>query len=146
METDFLDRTRIHHGHNIRRLRNEKKITQETMAKKVCLSQQTVSRYETTRIIDDEMLDRFAKALEVSVDTIKTLEEGSDINFYIENNTFHAGSHISPFSGDVDHDNVYNPIEKIIEMCNEKSELYERMLNLEKEKITMLEQLLKDNR
>jgi len=146
METDLLDGIRVHHGHNIRRLRKEKRISQEKMAEKVCLSQQTVSRYETTKTIDDEMLARFAKALDVPVETIKTMEDESEVNFYIENNTFQAGSHISPFSGDVDHDNVYNPIEKIIDMCNEKSELYERMLTLEKEKITMLEQFLKANK
>jgi len=141
METNALDRIKIHHGHNIRRLRIEKKISQGTLADKVSLSQQTVSRYESTRVIDDEMLDRFAKALDVPVDLIKTLEEDSEVNFYIENNTFHSNCHISPFSRDT---NVNNLVKEIIDLCNEKTALYERMLILEREKITMLEQMLKE--
>lgn len=87
------------------------------------------------------MLERFAKALDVSVDLIRTLEEDNEVNFYIENNTFHANCHISPFSRDT---NVNNLVKEIIDLCDEKTALYERMLNLERDKITMLEQMLKE--
>jgi len=140
MEIEALDRIRIHHGHNIRRLRIEKKISQGVLADKVSLSQQTISRYESSRVIDDEMLDRFAKALEVPVDLIKTIEEDSEVNFFIENNTFHANCHISPFSRDT---NVNNLVKEIIDLCNEKTALYERILASEKEKVRMLEKILK---
>ncbi len=115
------------------------------MAEKVFLSQQTISRYESTRIIEDCILERFAKALEISVDMIKTLEEDNNINLYIENNTIEKGGILNAF-GDIDNENFFYPLEKIMELCNEKTELYERMLALEKEKISMLEQMLKDKR
>ncbi|MDR2916296.1 MAG: helix-turn-helix domain-containing protein [Tannerella sp.] len=143
MGTDVLERIKIHHGHNIRRLRNEKKISQKDMAEKVFFSQQTVSRYESTRVIENSILERFAKALEVPVDMIKTLEEDNNINLYIENNTIAKGGNLNAF-GEIDNENIFYPLEKIMELCNEKTELYERMLALEKEKISMLEQILKE--
>jgi transcriptional regulator with XRE-family HTH domain len=137
MDTDILDKLRIHHGHNIRHTRINKNMSQEILADKVNLSQQTVSRYEATRVIDDEMIERFAKALDITAEQIKTMEDDSAINLYITNNTFQEGS------ANVIGENINNnhPIDKIIELCNEKTALYERMLQLEKEKIALLETL-----
>lgn len=136
METGNLQTGNVHHGHNIRRIRSDKGIKQEALADMVSLSQQSVSRYEAAKVIDDEMLERFAKALDVSADTIKTMEEATGVNFYMENNTFREGS-----SAGIN--NIYNPVREIIQMCNEKIELYERMMAQEKETISKLEQLLK---
>ena len=144
MNLEEFDQLRIHHGHNVRRLRKEKNMSQEAMAEKACVAQQTVSRYEATREIDDEMLVRFAKALDVPVEVLKTMEEDSNYNFYIENNTFSDGSHVSPF-GSIQ-DPIYNPVKEIIDLCNEKTVLYERMINLEREKIAMLEKLLNEKK
>jgi transcriptional regulator with XRE-family HTH domain len=143
MKTGAPENSKIHHGHNIRRLRNERKISQEAIAEKVFLSQQAVSRYEATRVIDDIILNRFAKALDIPVDMIKTMEEENGINLYIENNTIEKGGILNAMR-DVDNENIFNPYDKIIELCNEKNELYERMLALEKEKTAILQQLLQE--
>ena len=75
METEELIIGRVHHGRNIRRTRVEKNMNQEGLSELVHLSQPAVSKYEKMRVIDDEMLQRFARALNVPFDYLKTLEE-----------------------------------------------------------------------
>lgn len=45
-----------------------------------------------------------------------------------------------------DFNNVYNPIEEIVKLSNEKIALYERMLEIEKKNSSILEQLLKEKK
>ncbi|WP_165042566.1 helix-turn-helix domain-containing protein [Dysgonomonas sp. ZJ709] len=137
MKTENLSIKRVHHGHNIRDIRRGKGIKQESMADMVHLSQQTVSRYESAQVIDDEMLERFAKALDVSVEEIKTMEEEAGINIenVCENKTVNIGVQ-----------NFNSPINEIIELCNQKVELYERLLEVEKGKITWLEKILEQKK
>ena len=68
METEELQNLNVHHGHNIRRTRIEKGIKQDAMSELVHLSQPAISRYERTKTIDDEILQRFARALNVPVE------------------------------------------------------------------------------
>lgn len=86
METEDLIIGRIHHGRNIRRTRVEKNMNQEGLSELVHLSQPAVSKYEKMRVIDDEMLQRFARALNVPFDYLKTLEEDAQTVVF-ENNT-----------------------------------------------------------
>lgn len=138
-QTETLDKPNVHQGHNVKRIRESKGISQQALEPLVHLSQQTISRYEDKRVIDEEMLQRFAKALEIPVETLKNMEEDACFNYYIENNTFsdHAIAIIQ---------NNYNPIAEVIKLCNEKVELYERMLANEKEKISLLEKMLIDKK
>ncbi len=131
-----------YHGHAIKRIRESLKIKQEALAADLNLTQQSVSLYEQKKVIEDEMLDKFAKAMNVSVDLIKGLQE-DPVTVIIENNKFEEGS-IANVAGD--NTNNYHPLEKIIELSNEKTALYERMLQLEREKIQMLEKLLEERK
>jgi hypothetical protein len=93
-------------------------------------------------VIDDDMLGKFAKALNVAPEVINELEE-DPVTFIIENNTLEngnifAGNNIDNFNPD--------PIDRIIELANEKTALYERMLELEKEKNALLEKLLRERK
>ena len=47
MEAEELTVGRVHHGHNIRRLRIEKNMNQEVYSQLVHLSQSAVSKYES---------------------------------------------------------------------------------------------------
>lgn len=138
METEELTTIgRVHHGHNIRRTRVEKNITQDALCELVHLSQPAISKYEKSRVIDDEMLQRFARALKVPFDYLKTLEEDAQtIVFENITNNDNAGAHAN--IGYVDNDNRtnnFNPIDKI-------TELYERLLNEKDEKYAALERRL----
>ena len=86
METEELTIGRVHHGRNIRRTRIEKDMNQEGLSELVHLSQPAVSKYEKMKVIDDEMLQRFARALNVPFDYLKTLEEDAQTVVF-ENNT-----------------------------------------------------------
>ena len=64
METEEeIQNVNVHHGHNIRRTRIEKNIKQDALAALVNMTQPNVSKYEKMRVIEDEMLNRFARAL-----------------------------------------------------------------------------------
>lgn len=137
METGDLPTSNVHHGYNIRRIRREKGISQLNLSERVNLSQQTVSRFETVKEIDDEMLQRFSKALDVPVEYLKTLEEDKP-TIILESNTINNSDNTYSNIGnnhDNDNTNNFNPVEKIVE-------LYERMLEEEKRRNDLLEKRL----
>lgn len=142
METEELQQARVHHGRNIRRTRIEKGIKQEAMADLVHLSQPAISKYESMKVIDDEMLARFARALKVPVDYLRTLEEEApSVVFENVTNTVNnsdnggVGTTIDTSGSGNNNDsktNNFNPIEKIVE-------LYDQLLKEKDEKYAMLE-------
>lgn len=150
METEELIIGRVHHGRNIRRTRIEKDMNQEGLSELVHLSQPAVSKYEKMRVIDDEMLQRFARALNVPFDYLKTLEEDAQTVVF-ENNTVNDSEQntggakinigtVKSYTEDTDSSNDnrvnnFNPIDKI-------TELYERLLKEKDEKYVALERRL----
>lgn len=145
MKTDNTATKKKHQGRNVRRLRQALGIKQEVIASALNITQQAVSLYEQKQEIDDDTLVKIAQALNVSVELIKELEE-DPATIYIENNTFEDGSQVGTVGLMGENTNIYNPIEKIIELSNEKTALYERLLQVEKEKTALLEELLKEKK
>ena len=91
-------------------------------------------------MIDDEMLQRFARALNVPFDYLKTLEEDAQTVVFenITNNGNAATNANIGFVDEVGEDNRvnnFNPIDKI-------TELYERLLKEKDEKYAALERRL----
>ena len=152
METEELTIGRDHHGRNIRRTRIEKDMNQEGLSELVHLSQPAVSKYEKMKVIDDEMLQRFARALNVPFDYLKTLEEDAQTVVF-ENNTVNDSEQntggakinigtVKSYTEDTDSSNDnrvnnFNPIDKI-------TELYERLLKEKDEKYAALERRLQN--
>lgn len=142
METGKIGNLKVHHGRNIRRVRMEKNIKQEVLSEKVNMSQPTVSRYENMKVIDEETLQRFAKALNVPVDYLETLEEDAPTVVF-ENNTINnsdqGGANTQVGFELKENNNTasthFNPIEKI-------AELYERLLKEKDDKIATFEKRL----
>ena len=62
MENTFND--------NLRRIRKEKKITQEQLAEFVGVSPQAVSKWEMNSFQEDSLLPKIAEKLEVSIDEL----------------------------------------------------------------------------
>lgn len=131
-----------HHGHAIKRFRYTLGIKQDALAAELGISQTLVSNYEQKSVIEDNMIEKFAQALNISPKLIKELEE-DPVTVIIENNTFEKGS-VGNITNIENVENIYNPIEQIMELCKEKQTLYERILELEKEKNILLERLLKN--
>lgn len=137
-----------HHGHAIKRYRHTLGIKQEALAADLGITQAMVSTYEQKKVIEDEMIDKFAKVLGISPQLIKELEE-DPVTIIIENNTFESkeGDSIAYLELENDYSTrTYNPIEEILKLNEEKQALYERMLELEKEKSALLESLLKEKK
>jgi transcriptional regulator with XRE-family HTH domain len=120
-----------HMGRKISRIRELKDMKQEALAQAMGTNQQTVSILENSEDIDDEKLAEVAKALGVSVEAIKNFSDEGVINYF---NTFNEAVANNNF-GRQDTIN-FNPIDKVVE-------LYERLVQAEKDKVEYLEKLLK---
>ena len=130
METPTISN---HIGRKIARVRELKGIKQEALAAELGTSQQSISHIEQSETIDDDKLERIAEALGVTKEGIKNFSEERVMNFF---NTFHDHS-FSHSQGTFSASHcTFNPLEKIIE-------LYERLVEAEKEKVQYLEELLK---
>ncbi len=121
-----------HIGRNISRIRELRGMKQEALAIAIGMSQQTISNIEGSETLDDEKLNVIAEALGVSADAIKNYSDEVVLN-NIQNN--HEGSviHSGPT---VNHNCTFNPLDKIVE-------LYERLVQAEKDKVEYLERLMK---
>ena len=124
-----------HIGRKISRIRELKDMKQEALAQALGTSQQTVSAIENSETIEDAKLAEVAKALGVSVEAIKNFTEENMINYF---NSFYDNSVSSGTNGMFNPSHcTFNPLDKVIE-------LYERMIQAEKEKVEYLEKLLKE--
>ncbi|GAC1564326.1 MAG: helix-turn-helix transcriptional regulator [Mucilaginibacter sp.] len=115
-----------HIGRKISRIRELRGIKQETLAAELGLSQQTVSRIEQSETIEDDVLAKVAGVLGVSAEAIKAFTEEAVFN--IIGNTYHDNS------ASLNYQCSFNPIDKIVDLYNEKVALLERLLQAEKEK------------
>ncbi|HBN04809.1 helix-turn-helix transcriptional regulator [uncultured Proteiniphilum sp.] len=133
METKEQTLKNTHHGHAVKRFRHALGIKQEVLADMMGTTQARVSNCEQKKVLEDEVIDKFAKALNVAPELIKELEE-DPVTVIIENNRLdnNSGSAYNYIAGD---NIINNPIDKI-------AELFERLLEKEQEKIVLLEKLL----
>lgn len=123
-----------HIGRNISRIRELKDMKQEALAQALGISQQAVSAIENSETVDEQKLIEVAKALEVSVEAIKNFSEEAVFNYFntfndaVSNSSFGQGAHNN-------YDCTFNPLDKVVE-------LYERLVQAEKDKVEYLEKLL----
>ncbi|OXA83291.1 helix-turn-helix domain-containing protein [Flavobacterium hercynium] len=119
-----------HIGRNISRIRELKGMKQEALAYTLGVSQQTISMIENSETVDEKKLIEIAKILEVSVETIKNFSEEAVLN--IIGNTYHDNGIVN---AGLNYNCNFNPLDKVLE-------LYERLVQAEKDKVTYLEKLL----
>lgn len=128
-------------GRNICRIREIKGMKQNTLAELLGISQQQVSLIENSEFVEEERLKSIAKILDVPVEAIKEYSDDKVMNI-ISNNTFNSSD-----SSTLNAINLmpnFNPLDKLVEAYEENKKLYERLLQAEKEKLSYLEQLLKN--
>lgn len=119
-----------HIGRNISRIRELKDMKQEALAYALGMSQQTVSNIENSETVDEQKLIEIAKVLEVTVEAIKNFSDEGVINYF---NSFH--DNIVTTGSIFATDCTFNPLDKVVE-------LYERLVQAEKDKVDYLEKLL----
>ena len=122
----------IHQGRNAKRIREIAGIKQETLALQLGLSQQSISQIEQREVLDSKTLEELAKALNVSPEVIKNMNEDAT-NTFINNLNENKGLY---------NQLTFNPLDKYIEAMEANKELYERLLKAEKEKSSLLEKLI----
>jgi transcriptional regulator with XRE-family HTH domain len=120
-----------HIGRNIGRIRELRGMKQEALAISIGVSQQYVSSLEGSETVDDEKLEKIAEVLGVSIEAIKNFSDEAVLN--IIGNTYHDNGIVN---AGVNHSCTFNPLDKVVE-------LYERLVQAEKDKVEYLEKLLK---
>ena len=123
-----------HIGRKISRIRELKDMKQEALAQAMGTNQQAISAMENSETVDEEKLIQVAKALGVSVEAIKNFSE--EARFNIIGNTINNNDNAS-MNSNVQYQPTFNPLDKVVE-------LYERLVQVEKDKVEYLEKFLKD--
>ncbi len=121
-----------HIGRNISRIRELREMKQEALAQAIGVSQQTISTIENSESVDEERLQEIAKALGVSAEGIKSFTEEAVFNYF---NTFNDNSTNSGTIANAPNNCTFNPLDKVVE-------LYERLLQAEKDRNEYLEKQL----
>lgn len=117
-----------HIGRNISRIRELRGMKQEALATAIGVSQQTISNIENSEVVEEDKLILIATELGVTPEAIKNFTDEAVFNYF---SNFYDSS-----TGQVNHNNcTFNPLDKVVE-------LYERLLQAEKDKVAYLEQLL----
>jgi transcriptional regulator with XRE-family HTH domain len=122
-----------HIGRNISRIRELRGMKQEALAEAIGLSQQTISSIETSENVDFEKLLQIAKVLGVTVEAIENFSEESIFSFF--NNFYDNSANNGAIQSGTNTCN-FNPLDKVIE-------LYERLVQVEREKVEYLENIIK---
>jgi len=122
----------LHIGRKIARIRELKGIKQEALAIELGVTQQTVSNIEKSEKIEDEVLEKIAKALGVPAKAIENFSDEAVIN--IISSTLHDNA------GSINNQCTlnFNPVDKWLEVIEENKKLYERLLASEREKVELL--------
>jgi len=124
----------LHIGRKISKIRELRGMKQETLAAELGISQQAISKIEQSADVDGEALEKISKILGVPADAIKNFNDDAVLN--IISNTF-TSQDTSTLNA-INFQPSFNPIDKIVELYNEKIALLERLLQAEKEKNELL--------
>ena len=126
MDIEVKDKAnRRHVGHNLQKIRVYFGMKQEALAADLGVNQQVISKIEKQEEIEEGLLNQIASVLGISAEVIKDFDvEKAIYNINnIRDNTFEQGSTSIA--------QQFNPVDKIVE-------LYERLLQSEREKVELL--------
>lgn len=136
--TQTTNNPKIHQGRNVKRFREMLGIKQDALAADLGddWNQQKISLLEQKETIEANLLRQISDALKIPVEAIENFDEEQAIN--IISNTFHDTQGLINYSPTF----VNNPIDKLIQLHEEKIALYERMLKEKDEMMVRLEKLI----
>lgn len=132
--TNTANQKNIHQGRNVKRFREMMGIKQDALASELGhdWNQQKVSLLEQKETIETDILKQVSAILKVPVEAIQNFDEEQAVNIISNtvNNSDHAtGNSLYSYCP------TFNPLDKMVE-------LYERMLQQQKEMIDRLERLI----
>lgn len=129
---------KIHQGRNIKRFREMLGIKQEALALDLGeeWNQKKISLLEQKVTIEDPLLRKISEVLKIPVEAFQNFDEEEAVNVIA--NTF--GDHSIGYQRN--ENPIFNPIEQVLKLHEEKIALYERMLKEKDDMMAKLEQLL----
>ena len=115
---------KIHEGRNVKRFREMLGIKQDALAADLGddWNQQKVSLLEQKETIDPALLQQISTALKIPAEAIQNFDEDSAINIIANTITNNDNSAV------VNNYPTFHPIDKLVQLHEEKIALYERML------------------
>ncbi|KAA0128277.1 helix-turn-helix transcriptional regulator [Chryseobacterium sp. SN22] len=131
---------KVHQGRNVKRFREMLGIKQETLAFDLDISQQKISLLEQKENIESDMLEKIAELMKIPVEAFQNFDEEQAINIISNTITNHEGSTGIAYNFHP----TFNPIDKVIQLYDEKIALYERLLKEKDEMMLRLEKLLQN--
>ncbi|PRB01438.1 transcriptional regulator [Chryseobacterium sp. MYb7] len=129
---------KIHQGRNVKRFREMLGIKQEALALDLGedWNQKKISLLEQKETIENQLLEKISEVLKIPVEAFQNFDEEQAVNIIA--NTFQddAVAYAEQYKCNI------NPMDKIIQLHEEKIALYERMLKEKDEMMGRLEKLL----
>jgi transcriptional regulator with XRE-family HTH domain len=136
--THTTSNPKIHEGRNLKRFREMLGIKQDVLAFELGSdwNQQRVSILEQREKIDSDILEQISAILKIPVEAIRNFDEEKAVN--VISNTFNDSSMLNA----VNNNPTFHPIDKLIQLHEEKIALYERMLKEKDDMMGRLERLI----
>jgi len=127
---------KIHQGRNVKRFREMLGIKQEALAFDLGddWNQKKISLLEQKEIIEDPLLKKISELLKIPVEAFQNFDEEQAVNVIANTYSFQDFKDNAVASG-FSYQPSFNPVDKMVE-------LYERMLQQQKEMIEKLEKLI----
>lgn len=132
---------KVHQGRNVKRFREMLGIKQEALALDLGddWNQKKVSLLEQKETIEDPLLQKISDVLKIPVEAFQNFDEEQAVNiiantFSLDNGSIFNAHNTNP---------VFNPVETILKIHEEKIALYERMLKEKDDMMARLEGLIK---
>lgn len=124
---------KIHQGRNVKRFREMLGIKQEALAYDLGIdwNQKKISMLEQKEVIDTSVLSQISSSLKIPVEAFQNFDEEQAVN--VISNTF-TSNDTSTINA-INVQPTFNTVDKMVE-------LYERLLQAEKDKVAYLEKLL----
>lgn len=134
--TQTTNTPKIHQGRNVKRFREMLGIKQDALAYELGddWNQQKISLLEQKETIEANLLRQISDALKIPVEAIENFDEEQAVNVIANTYSFQDFKDNAIASG-FNYQPSFNPIDKMVE-------LYERMLQQQKEMIEKLEKLI----
>jgi transcriptional regulator with XRE-family HTH domain len=101
-------------------------------------TQKKVSLLEAKETIDSSLLQRISEVMKIPVDAFKNFDEEQAVNIIASTFTLDNGSIFNAHNTNP----VFNPVEAVLRLHEEKIALYERMLKEKEEMMVALKKLI----
>ncbi|MYY25674.1 helix-turn-helix domain-containing protein [Elizabethkingia anophelis] len=139
IHTDMPNK-KIHQGRNIKRFREMLGIKQDALAYELGedWNQKKISLLEQKESVEKDILEQVAKILKVPTEAIENFDEEQAVNIISNTASFDNCQQPAFFNNQPS----FNPIDKVVELYDEKIALYERMLKEKDEMMVRLERLI----